>query len=143
MGKDRRIKYPCAVRRVRLDLKDGKWVVRKSVRVKSMTLPRSLEAATATHSTASCFEAVDKKGNVIYRCRAPRTEPRRLELFEPDGSIYPHETRDLPRSIEVMIPDNSSITELVYRMPVKHRRNKQEMQEQVISIEEIDKGEKE
>lgn len=142
MGKEYAIKFPCAVRRIRLAWRDRQWVVVKSVRVSSMTLPRSQQLYSADQEVGGCFDAVDGEGNILYRSPAPNPQERFTETFERDGSIRPHLLEGIEQTVEVLIPDHRSFKNLIYR-PLRTRANdSKRTKDQTISIEEIVKKEK-
>lgn len=109
------VKFPCAVRRVRVHWKDGEWRIVKEVMIPQMTLPKSAELPETERQGVSGFwwEATDAEGRVLYRRSMPDPREPRMETVDRDGTFrnlgsgHRHEV-----VFDVLIPDLPEIQEV-------------------------------
>ena len=121
--------------RLRVVVADRRWRVDKTTRIDRMTLMASWNPDERAIATASCFELVDGKGEVVYRRPIPTVHDTSVELFE---SGVPHrEDADRELMFSVLVPeiDGKSAVRLVDRgEPMERADDKR-------SAYEIGKGE--
>lgn len=100
-------KEPGPVVRVRIERKEGKWRIVKRIRVPEMTIPTSDDLPRpdrAGRLAGFWFEAVDAKGNFLYR-QVLREPPRGVELFEDDGTISRVRVETDEYNVDLLLPD--------------------------------------
>lgn len=105
---------PGPVLRVRIERKEGKWRIARRIRVPEMTIPASddlLSLDNAGRSAGFWFEAVDAKGNLLYR-QVLREPPRGVELFEDDGTISRVSVETDEYSVDLLLPDLPEIEDV-------------------------------
>lgn len=98
---------PGPVLRVRIERKEGKWNIVKRIRLPEKTIPSSddlLRPDRTGRFTGFWFEAVDAKGNLLYR-QMLRKPQRGVELFEDDGTISRVSVETDEYSVDLLLPD--------------------------------------
>lgn len=103
--------YRGPVRRLRVTVVDGAWQVAKETRVERMTLRRSRRLPKGRTVGGACVEALDAKGNVVYRQAVEDPTRPSVEIHGAGGS---HRV-DTPRRevmLDVMVPDTDDVASL-------------------------------
>jgi hypothetical protein len=98
---------PGPVLRITIERRDGEWREVDRYRVPEMTIPSSSELPStpkSTRLTGAWVEAVDAKGEVLYR-RMLREPPRGVEIFHEDGSMSRITADSDEYSMDLLIPD--------------------------------------
>lgn len=98
---------PGPVLRFTVERRDGKWSVIDRFRAPEMTIPSSSKLPSPGKTgrlTGAWFEAVDAKGNLIYR-RMLREPQDGVELFHEDGSISRATIESVHYTTDILIPD--------------------------------------
>jgi hypothetical protein len=103
--------YRGPVRRLRVTVVDGAWQVAKETRVDRMTLPRSRRLPEGRTSGGAFVEAVDAKGNVVYRQSIQDPTRPSVEIHDPERS---HRVEAPGREVmlDVMVPDTDDVASL-------------------------------
>jgi hypothetical protein len=106
-----RLRGPGPVLRIRVERRAGRWKVVKRIHLPEKVVPASEDLPASDKAgrwSGFWFEAVDAKGNVLYR-QVLRPPPRGVEVFEEDGSIrrVPRKTDEY--SLDLLIPDLKEI----------------------------------
>jgi hypothetical protein len=102
---------PGPVLRITVERLDGKWRVIDRFQVPEMTIPSSEDLPSPGRTgrfIGAWFEAVDTKGNVVYRRKFP-VPPTGVEIFHEDGSISRTSPDTDLYSMDLLIPDNPKI----------------------------------
>jgi len=111
---DYAVQYPCAVRRLAVVWRKGKWMVEGEIHIPSMTLVASDDLPKSDRGVSGFWwEAVDAQGRVIYRHRVSDPFGLGMEMFEKEGRItrVPHAMHD-EVTFDVLIPDVPQIAAL-------------------------------
>jgi hypothetical protein len=98
---------PGPVLRITVERRDGVWREIDRYRAPEMTIPSSSElppTPESTRLTGAWVEAVDAKGEVLYR-RLLKEPPRGVEIFHEDGSMSRVTADSDEYSMDLLIPD--------------------------------------
>lgn len=112
-----KIKFPCPVLRVRIQIRKGEWEILKVIKIRSMTLnqPAELPATRKGYGISGFWvEAVDEKNRPLYRTVEANPFEKSVEQFDSDGTPYRVDVAEDEFLLEVLIPDLSKIRFLVF-----------------------------
>lgn len=103
--------YRGPVRRLRVTVVDGAWQVAKETQVERMTLRRSRRLPSGRAVGGACIEAVDAKGNVVYRQAVEDPTRPSVEIHDARGS-HRVDTPGREVMLDVMVPDTDDVASL-------------------------------
>lgn len=112
-----KVKFPCPVRRVRIQVRKDDWQIVKEIEIPSMTLSQPAEPPDGSKGrglSGFWVEAVDRKERALYRPVMANPFENSSEIFESDGSMHREERVRDEFVFDVLIPDLPDITELLF-----------------------------
>ncbi|MCB0667234.1 MAG: hypothetical protein KDC80_15510 [Saprospiraceae bacterium] len=129
-----KIKFPSAVRRLRLQWEKGDWKVIKETVIPRMTLPRSARLPQKNVS-GFWYELIDKNGNLIYRCCRPNPFEASHEFFESDGSMTRKEKKVESFVLDILVPDQKSMAKLDFYSEIDENSERKRTSRKIYSLD--------
>ena len=111
--REQNVKFPTAVRRIRIRWARGKASLVKQVRVDRMTLPPSIEDRPDAPLLGDLAELLDEGGRVMYRVALTDLSENTVELFERGGRMTRVASRAGELLLDVLVPEMRGASKLL------------------------------